>query len=201
MCLKCFEPVQIGWQQKHHIRQCTGRPDATNFILAKETLEPTGEDQPNNELFAVNAAGDNLLAAIDEGTHQRATLGADEVEREPAKKKLRVFFFPKTNEILEFLGTAEMGEGCSREHAQGWLNYHKKKRWSKCAIVAQGSSNVLEARCGGKFSFGLAIVCLAVFPLPFSLPFTLALCLCPLAVPLAFAFFTLKLNLNLNLTP
>ena len=89
MCLKCFEPVQIGWQQKHHIRQCTGRPDATNFILAKETVEPTGEDQPNNELFAVNAAGDNLLAAIDEGTHQRATLGADEVEREPAKKKLQ----------------------------------------------------------------------------------------------------------------
>lgn len=127
MCLKCFEPVQKGWQQKHHMRQCTGRPDATNFILAKETLEPTGEDQPNNELFAVNAAGDNLLAAIDEDIHQGATLGADEVEREPAKKKLRVFFSPKTNEILEFLGTAEMGEGCSREHAQGWLNYQKKK--------------------------------------------------------------------------
>ncbi len=59
--------------------------------------------------------------------HQGATLRADVVERERAKKKLRVFFTPKTSEILEFLGTAEMGEGCSREHAQGWLNYQKKK--------------------------------------------------------------------------
>ena len=126
MCLKCFEPVQIGWQQKHHIRQCTGRPDATNFILAKETVEPTGEDQPNNELLqqediqqeeTISSQRETILG---EDIQQEATLGADEVEREPAKKKLRVFFSPKTNEILEFLGTAEMGEGCSREHAQGW---------------------------------------------------------------------------------
>ncbi len=58
--------------------------------------------------------------------HQGATLPAEEVGRQHAKEKLRVFFSPKTSEILEFLGTAEMGEGCSREHAQGWLNYQKK---------------------------------------------------------------------------
>jgi hypothetical protein len=34
---------------------------------------------------------------------------------------------PKTLEIIEFLGTAEMGQGCSREYAQGWLDYQKKK--------------------------------------------------------------------------
>jgi hypothetical protein len=127
MCLKCFEPVQKGWQQKHHMRQCTGRPDATNFTQAKQKLEPTKADQPNRELFEVNAAGDNDLADIDENMHQGATLPAKEVGRQRAKGKLRVFLSPKTSEILEFLGTAELGEGCSREHAQGWLNYQKKK--------------------------------------------------------------------------
>ncbi len=33
----------------------------------------------------------------------------------------------KTKEILSFLATAEKGEGCSREHAQGWLDYHHAK--------------------------------------------------------------------------
>ena len=30
----------------------------------------------------------------------------------------------QTKVILKFLATAEKGEGCSREHAQGWLDYH-----------------------------------------------------------------------------
>ena len=33
----------------------------------------------------------------------------------------------KSKEILSFLATAEKGEGCSREHAQGWLDYHHAK--------------------------------------------------------------------------
>jgi hypothetical protein len=37
----------------------------------------------------------------------------------PAMGTSRVHFAPKTLEILEFLGTSETGEGCSREHAQG----------------------------------------------------------------------------------
>ena len=109
------------------MRQCTGRPDATNFTQAKITLKPTIEDQPNHELFEVNAAGDYHLADIDEDMHQGATLPAEEVRRERPEGKLLVVLSPKTREILEFLGTAEMGEGCSREHAQGWLNYQKKK--------------------------------------------------------------------------
>ena len=32
-----------------------------------------------------------------------------------------------TREILEFLATAEKGEGTSREHAQAWLDYHHAK--------------------------------------------------------------------------
>jgi hypothetical protein len=33
----------------------------------------------------------------------------------------------KTREILTFLATAEKGEGCSREHAQAWLDYTRAK--------------------------------------------------------------------------
>jgi hypothetical protein len=32
-----------------------------------------------------------------------------------------------TREILTFLATAEKGEGCSREHAQAWLDYTHAK--------------------------------------------------------------------------
>ncbi len=53
--------------------------------------------------------------------HQGGSRATDEVGGQRAKEKLRVLFSPKTTEILEFLGTAEMGEGCSREHAQGKL--------------------------------------------------------------------------------
>jgi len=53
----------------------------------------------------------------------------------PAMGTSRVHFAPKTLEILEFLGTSEMGEGCSREHAQGWLDYIKKKGGVSAALL------------------------------------------------------------------
>ena len=53
----------------------------------------------------------------------------------PARVKPRVTFGPKTLEILEFLATAEMGEGSSREHAQGWLDYQKKKGGASATIL------------------------------------------------------------------
>ena len=69
----------------------------------------------------------NQLADTDQDLHQGGTTATDEIGRQRAKDQLRVLMSPKTREILEFLETAEMGEGCSREHAQGWLDYQKKK--------------------------------------------------------------------------
>ena len=136
MCLKCFEPVQKGWQQKYHLQECKGRPDATNFTQAKTTLQHMREaSQPNQELAEVNAPGEIEMAVQDEDMHQGDTMPADEVGRQRAKEKLRVLFTPKTREIVEFLGTAEMGEGCSREHAQGWLDYHKKKGGASAQLL------------------------------------------------------------------
>jgi len=126
MCLKCFEPVQKGWQQTHHLQQCRGTPDTTIFTQAKTTLQHNQDDHTNQD-DQVDDPGENQLADNNQDMHQGGTIATDEVGGQRAKEKLRVLFTPKTLEILEFLGTAEKGEGCSREHAQGWLDYHTKK--------------------------------------------------------------------------
>jgi hypothetical protein len=127
MCLKCFEPVQKGWNQVHHIQQCRGRPNSTNFTQAKATLQHNIDDHPNQELTEVDDPGENQLADKEQDMDQGGIIATDVLGGQRAKEKLRVLFSPKTREILEFLGTAEMGEGCSREHAQGWLDYQKTK--------------------------------------------------------------------------
>ena len=127
MCLKCFEPVQKGWHQTHHLQQCRGTPDTTNLTQAKTTLQHNIDNHTNQELTEVDDPGENQLADKDQDMHQGGTIFTDEVGGQRAKEKLRLYFTPKTREILEFLGTAEKGEGCSREHAQGWLDYQKKK--------------------------------------------------------------------------
>jgi hypothetical protein len=128
MCIKCFEPVQVGWNQAHHTQHCKGRPTPTNFTQGKKTFQPSKDDQDTNEQLT-NVDDPRQDEHEDEG--QNMHLGGDtaihEVGVYAAPAQLRASITPKTKEILEFLSTAEMGEGCSREHAQAWLDYHKKK--------------------------------------------------------------------------
>jgi len=106
MCLQCFVPVGRGWAMYHHMKQCRGLPDTTNCAPAE--------------------ASDQCIT--DQHTDQQQTAVEDPGEDErPAIRKSRVLLSPKTLEIIEFLGTAEMGQGCSREYAQGWLDYQKKR--------------------------------------------------------------------------
>jgi hypothetical protein len=112
---------------------CRGRPDSTNFTQAKTTLQHNIDDHTNEAVTEVDDPVENQLAVGD--MHQGGTIATDEVGVQPTKERLRVLFTSKTREILEFLRTAEMGEGCSREHAQGWLDY-QNERWSKCAFIA-----------------------------------------------------------------
>ena len=127
MCLKCFEPVQKGWHQTHHLQHCRGPTDTTNSTQAKTTLQHNIDDHTNQEVNEVDVAGEHQLADNDQEMHQGGTIATEEVVGQRANEKLRSQLTPKTREILEFLGTAEKGEGCSREHAQGWLDYQKKK--------------------------------------------------------------------------
>ena len=129
MCMKCFEPVQKGWQQTYHMQLCRGRPDTTNFTQVKTTLQHNidDDDHTNQAGTEVDDPGENQLAEQVQDIRQGGTIATDEVVVQRAKGKVRVLLTPKTREILEFLSTAEKGEGCSREHAQGWLDYKKKK--------------------------------------------------------------------------
>jgi hypothetical protein len=127
MCLKCFEPVQRGWKQAHHTQQCSGWPAPNNFTQGKTTLQPSKDDQHSNEQLT-KEDGPRQDEQEDEGQdmHQGGDKATHVVRVHPAPEKLRASISPKTKAILDFLRTAEMGEGCSREHAQGWLDYHKK---------------------------------------------------------------------------
>jgi hypothetical protein len=120
---------QSTMQQTYHMQLCRGRPDTTNFTQAKTTLQHNidDDDHTNQAVTEVDDPGENQLAEQVKDIHQGGTIATDEVVVQRAKEKLRVLFTPKTREILTFLRTAEMGEGCSRKHAQGWLDYQKKK--------------------------------------------------------------------------
>ena len=157
ICLKCFEPVQKGWHQTHHLQQCRGTPDTTNLTQAKTTLQHNIDNHTNQELTEVDDPGENQLADKDQDMHQGGTIATDEVGGQRAKAKLRLYFTPKTREILEFLGTAEKGEGCSREHAQGWLDYQKKKGGQNAHLLPKDIrtcwTHVSKVNCFVDFTF------------------------------------------------
>ena len=96
------------------MKQCRGLPDTT-YLAPVEAQEHCLMDEQND---------DQQMILEDVVHNQRPAMGTS-----------RVHFAPKTLEILEFLGTSEMGEGCSREHAQGWLDYIKKKGGASATLL------------------------------------------------------------------
>ncbi len=96
----------------HHMKQCRGRSDTTNFAPAE--------------------ASDQCITDTDQQQTAVEDPGEDEL---PAMRKSRVLSSPKTLEIIEFLGTAEMGQGTSRENVQGWLDYQKKKGGASATLL------------------------------------------------------------------
>ena len=132
MCLQCLEPKGRGWAMFHHVKHCRGRSDKpNNFAQAGQQAEANEchtDEHTDQQLTEVDVHVDD---ARQDRKRQRLELrdctDLHLVGGQPSKRKSRIAIGPRTREILEFLGTAEMGEGCSREHAQGWLTYHKKK--------------------------------------------------------------------------
>ena len=92
------------------MQQCRGRPDTTNFTQGKAALQHNIDDHTNQEVPKVDDPGEHQRVDKEQDMHQGGSRATDEVEGQRAKEKLRVLFSPKTTEILEFLGTAEMGE-------------------------------------------------------------------------------------------
>ena len=123
MCLQCLEPKGRGWAMFHHAKHCKGRSDKpNNFAQAGQQAEANEchtDEHTDQQLTEVDVPVDD---ARQDRKRQRLELrdctDLHLVGGQPSKRKSRVSIGPRTREILEFLGTAEMGEGCSREHAQ-----------------------------------------------------------------------------------
>ena len=139
MCLQCFQPVDRGWKMVHHVKHCRGRPVMNNLTQSRVPLvQDVGEEpsQDNTEALdqgtcAASHVVEDNSQALDQGTCAASHV----VGLQPARVKLRVWLTPKTQEIIEFLETAEKGEGCSREHAQGWLDYQKRKGGANARLL------------------------------------------------------------------
>jgi len=129
MCLQCFQSLGVGFAMNHHKKLCrglsagvnssgllqqVGNPMETQEPDQMETQEPDQqpEQEQNDQKEHIVADQDNQLA--------RGVV-------ETAVRRINRILSPKMKEILSFLRTAEMGEGCSREHAQGWLNREHQK--------------------------------------------------------------------------
>ena len=123
MCLQCFESVHKGWPMLHHKRSCKGKPDKNNFTQSTATQQCDVDDLNNQEeddtLHPKHVEGPPSNVCI----VQPANLPVAHTPILPRMYSLT----STTREILEFLATAEKGEGTSREHAQAWLDYHHAK--------------------------------------------------------------------------
>jgi hypothetical protein len=157
MCLQCFQPVDRGWKMVHHMKHCRGRPVTNNLTQSRVPLvQDLGEEPPQDNTQALDQGScaashvvEDKTQALDQGScaashvvedntqalDQGTSAASHVVGLQPAPVKLRVWLTPKTQEIIEFLETAEKGEGCSREHAQGWLDYQKRKGGASASLL------------------------------------------------------------------
>jgi hypothetical protein len=135
MCLKCFEPVEKGWKMVHHMKNCKGEPAPDNFTQVNALVASYTSDDPYEAETEVPDPNDDQRQDKPQDLQPGVSRASDQVGLMPVRVKPRVTFGPKTLEILEFLATAEMGEGSSREHAQGWLDYQKKKGGASATIL------------------------------------------------------------------
>jgi len=139
MCLQCFQPVDRGWKMVHHMKHCRGRPVTNNLTQSRVPLvQVLGEEPPQDNTQALDQGSCAASHVVEDNTQaldQGTSAASHVVGLQPAPVKLRVWLTPKTQEIIEFLETAEKGEGCSREHAQGWLDYQKRKGGASASLL------------------------------------------------------------------
>ena len=129
-CVVCLRPVKKGWGQLNHKKFCMGTPARIKGSKTKTTNEVDTEYDHNHNQHEMEAEGhdeaqDSGLDSVCSGMAPYESVALlNDVTAEPLRKSC---LGPKTLEILTFLDTAERGEGCSREKAQSWLDYHHRK--------------------------------------------------------------------------
>jgi hypothetical protein len=128
-CVVCLQPVKKGWGQLNHKKFCMGAPARNKGSTTKTTdIRVNTEDDNNHKQHEKEIDGHDEAqdSGLDFGCKMApyegvALLNDDTITAEPITKDR---LGQKTRAILKFLDTAEKGEGCSREKAQSWLDYH-----------------------------------------------------------------------------
>ena len=115
LCQKCSEPFQTGWQMFHHKRLCKGKRQRTECAQTTASLHETNDVSHQGQLHEL------------EPNHEPVAAVTSPVAEPTVMQFKKLLLTLKTTEILTFLETAEKGDGCSREHAQCWLNYQHAK--------------------------------------------------------------------------
>ena len=122
-CLLCLQPVKKGWSQQNHKKFCMGAPATNKCSKTKRTAGVDREDDDSQKYHEAQDSG--LDSACEMARDEGDALTNDVlVMAEPITK---YFLGQKTRAILKFLDRAEKGEGCSREKAQSWLDYHHEE--------------------------------------------------------------------------
>ena len=98
----------------HHKKSCTGKRQRKQFPQTTASVNETDDLSTEGQLHeqVPNRGPDAEF---------NAPKAASTIVSVAAMK--RVSLLPKTKKILNFLATAERGEGCSREYAQSWLDF------------------------------------------------------------------------------
>ncbi len=115
----------------HHKKVCTGKRTKKLVTQIQDCLHDPGKQEQN----AAGRSDHDLGQAQSQRQEEVGRIAFAVPGAHPGLYKHRTSFGDKTIEILEFLETAEMGEGSSREHAQGWLDYHHRKGGRSAAVL------------------------------------------------------------------
>ena len=135
LCLQCSDTFPTGWAFVHHQRQCKGKRPTKKLRPTPATIQESSDGAGKQDAGAVKATNHDLGQDQSQHVEESTGITADVMVAQPAILKYRSSLGEKSKEILDFLRTAENGEGCSRAHAQGWLDYHHRKGGRSASIL------------------------------------------------------------------
>ena len=94
-----------------------GAPATNKCSKTKRTAGVDREDDDSQKYHEAQDSGLDSACEMARDEGDALTIMAEPITK--------YFLGQKTRAILKFLDTAEKGEGCSREKAQSWLDYHR----------------------------------------------------------------------------
>jgi len=135
LCLDCSETFNTGWTFFHHKKLCQGNRRGQALTPTPVTMNECMDSPCKQKEDARGEKHHDLGEEQSQDLGEGGGIAPDVPVAQPAIYFHRSLLGDKTKEILDFLGTAEMGDGCSREHAQGWLDYQHRNGGRNASVL------------------------------------------------------------------